>query len=226
MVKKPVNEILDRLERRSEERASPGSALGKQPSWRSTPFTMLIATVLSQRNRDDCTYLAAERLFDAYPTPEGLMNAPQEKVDELIRTVNFHHGKAKAIREIARIIHLDYGGQVPADIDLLLSLPMVGRKTANCVLAYAFKIDAICVDTHVHRISNRIGLVRSDLPEETEKQLEKVVPRERWRSINELMVRFGQEVCTPLRPKHDLCPIAEFCDHYKKQLKEFGNGQG
>jgi endonuclease-3 len=180
---------------------------------------MLVATVLSQRNRDECTYLAAERLFAVYPTPELLMAAPQERVDELIRTVNFHYGKAKAIREIARIIHSDYGDEVPADIDLLMSLPMVGRKTANCVLAYAFKMDAICVDTHVHRISNRIGLVRSKAPEETEEQLKKVVPRERWRSINELMVRFGQEVCTPLRPKHDICPITEFCDHYK-QLKE------
>lgn len=219
MERKPVNEILDRLERRSEERASPGSALGRQPSWRSTPFTMLVATVLSQRNRDESTYLAAERLFAVYPTPEELMNAPQEKVDELIRTVNFHFEKAKAIREIARIIHQDFGDNVPADIDLLMSLPMVGRKTANCVLAYAFKIDAICVDTHVHRISNRIGLVTSVAPEETEKQLERAVPRERWRSINELLVRFGQEVCTPLRPKHELCPITEFCDHYQELHK-------
>lgn len=222
MATKPVNEILDRLERRSAERASPGSALGRQPSWRSSPFTMLIATVLSQRTRDESTYLAAERLFALYPTPEGLMNAPRERVDDLIRTVNFHFGKAKAIREIARIIHEDYGDEVPADIDLLLNLPLVGRKTANCVLAYAFKIDAICVDTHVHRIANRIGLVSSIQPEETEKQLERVVPRERWRSINELLVRFGQEVCTPLRPKHGLCPISEFCDHYQEQLRKNG----
>jgi endonuclease III len=226
MVRKPVNEILDRLERRSRERASPGSALGRQPSWRSTPFTMLIATVLSQRNRDESTYRAAERLFAVHPTPEGLMNAPLEEVDALIRTVNFHFGKAKAIREIARIIHQDHGDEVPADLDLLMELPLVGRKTANCVLAYAFQIDAICVDTHVHRISNRIGLVSTTVPEVTEKQLERAVPRERWRSINELMVRFGQEVCTPLRPKHELCPITEFCDHYQNQLKGQKNGPG
>lgn len=219
MEKKPVNEILDRLERRSAERAHPGTALGRSPSWRPTPFTTLVATVLSQRNRDECTYLAAERLFALYPTPETLMNASQETVDDLIRTVNFHYGKAKAIREIARIIHQDYHDEVPADIDLLMALPMVGRKTANCVLAYAFKMDAICVDVHVHRISNRIGLVHTRVPEETEERLKEAVPRERWRSINELMVRFGQEVCTPLRPKHERCPITEFCDHYR-QLEE------
>jgi endonuclease-3 len=217
MPRKPVTEILDRLERRSAERASPGTALGREPSWKRTPFTTLIATVLSQRNRDECTYKASENLFSAYATPQELMDAPQEEVDELIRAVNFHYGKAKAIREIARIVHEDYGDEVPRSIDELMSLPMVGRKTATCVQAYAFKMDAICVDTHVHRISNRIGLVSSKTPEETEEQLKEVVPRDRWRSVNELMVRFGQEVCTPLRPKHDLCPITEFCDLYQKE---------
>jgi endonuclease-3 len=217
MTEKPVNEILDRLERRSDERASPGSALGREPSWKGTPFTMLIATVLSQRNRDECTYLASERLFARFDTPAALKAAPLEEVDELIRTVNFHRGKAAAIKEIARIIDDDFYGQVPADIDRLMTLPMVGRKTANCVLAYAFKVDAICVDVHVHRISNRIGLVHSTTPEGTEEQLKQVVPQHRWISVNELLVRFGQEVCTPLRPKHDLCPIREFCDHYQQR---------
>jgi endonuclease-3 len=211
---KPVNEILDQLALRSEERASPGTALGREPSWRGTPFTMLIATVLSQRNRDECTYQASERLFAKFDRPEVLKDAPFEEVDELIHMVNFHRGKAAAIKEIARIINDDFKGQVPADIDLLTTLPMVGRKTANCVLAYAFKLDAICVDTHVHRISNRIGLVKSRDPQGTEEQLQRLVPRHRWRSINELMVRFGQEVCTPLRPKHDQCPIRQYCNLY------------
>jgi endonuclease-3 len=220
MADKPIDEILDRLERRSQERASPGSALGREPSWRRTPFTMLIATVLSQRNRDECTYLASERLFSVYDSPEKLMAATEDEVDQLIRTVNFHRGKAVAIRKIARIVHEDMGDQVPDDIDGLMALPMVGRKTANCVLAYAFEKDAICVDTHVHRISNRIGLVKSMTPEGTEEQLKQVVPQERWRSVNELMVRFGQEVCTPLRPKHQVCPIREFCDHYLESMKD------
>ncbi len=219
MADKPVNEILDRLERRSEGRASPGSALGREPSWRRTPFTILIATVLSQRNRDECTYAASERLFAEHDTPEKLMSASEDEVDDLIRAVNFHRGKARAIREIARIVHEDMGGKVPEDIEGLMSLPMVGRKTANCVLAYAFGKDAICVDTHVHRISNRIGLVKSATPDATEEQLMRSVPRERWRSVNAVMVRFGQEVCTPLRPKHEICPIREFCDHYLESRK-------
>lgn len=218
MADKPVVEILDRLERRTEERASPGSALGREPSWHRTPFTTLIATVLSQRNRDECTYAASERLFAEHSTPEKLMSASEDEIDALIRAVNFHRGKAKAIREIARIIHEEMGGRVPDDIEGLMSLPMVGRKTANCVLAYAFGKDAICVDTHVHRISNRIGLVKSKTPDETEEQLKQVVPQDRWRSINELMVRFGQEVCTPLRPKHEACPIREFCDLYLESM--------
>lgn len=219
MADKPVNEILDRLERRSDERASPGSAPGREPSWRRTPFTTLIATVLSQRNRDECTHLASERLFAEHDTPEKLMSASEDEVDGLIRAVNFHRGKARAIREIARIIHQNMDDRVPEDIEGLMSLPMVGRKTANCVLAYAFGKDAICVDTHVHRVSNRIGLVKSKTPDGTEEQLMLTVPRERWRSVNAIMVRFGQEVCTPLRPKHEVCPITEFCDHYQETRK-------
>jgi len=213
---KPVSEILDRLEHRSDERAFPGTALGREPSWERTPFTTLISTVLSQRNRDECTYAASERLFSKYPSPALLMRAPLDEVDALIRSVNFHTSKAKAIREIARIVQDQFGGEVPRDAESLMSLPMVGRKTATCVQGYAFHMDVICVDTHVHRISNRIGLVRSKTPDETEGQLMETVPRDRWSEINEVFVRFGQEVCTPLRPKHEQCPIREFCDTYQR----------
>lgn len=213
---KPVDEILDRLEARSSQRASPGSAIGLEPSWRRDPFTTLIATVLSQRTRDECTWIASEKLFSKYPTPEALMSAPEESITAAIGAVNFHKGKARAIKEIARIIHEEHDGIVPSDVEGLMALPMVGRKTANCVLAYAFEKDAICVDTHVHRISNRIGLVSSSSPESTEEQLREVVPRSRWRSVNELMVRFGQEICTPQRPKHEQCPIRDFCDTFSR----------
>lgn len=222
MIEKPVDEILDRLEARSPQRASPGSAIGLEPSWRRDPFTMLIATVLSQRTRDECTWIASEKLFSEYGTPRTLMNAPEESITAAIGAVNFHKGKARAIKEIARIIHEEHHDAVPSDIEGLMALPMVGRKTANCVLAYAFEKDAICVDTHVHRISNRIGLVRSAGPDGTEEQLKVVVPRPRWRSVNELMVRFGQEICTPLRPKHDLCPIQEFCDTFLQESGRTG----
>ena len=213
---KPVNEILNSIAQAAEGEASPGTALGKVSKWRPDPFHILIATVLSQRNRDECTYLAARRLFEVYDSPKDLAGAPQEEVDELIHSVNFHFGKTEAIRKIARIIHVDYHDQVPSDVNALMALPMVGRKTATCVQAYAFKIDAICVDTHVHRISNRIGLVRTRTPAQTEEKLMKIVPKNRWREVNEIMVRFGQQICTPLHPKHGECNITQFCDYYQK----------
>lgn len=213
-MEKPVREILRRLAQRSEDRALPGSAPGMSITWEADPFKMLISTVLSQRNRDESTHAASARLFERYDTPEKLSSAPLEEVEDLIRPVNFHKGKAKAIMEISRILMERHGSEVPRTVEELDALPLVGRKTATCVLSYAYDLDFICVDTHVHRISNRIGLVRTTTPDRTEEELMKVVPRDLWKSVNELMVRFGQEVCTPLRPKHDICPIREFCDLY------------
>ena len=217
MMKKPVREIFRRLAARSQDRAMPGSAPGMPITWVADPFKMLISTVLSQRNRDESTHAASRRLFERYDTAEKLAAASLQDVEELIRPVNFHKGKAKAIVEISRILVERHGGKVPRTVDELDALPLVGRKTATCVLSYAYDLDFICVDTHVHRISNRIGLVATTSPERTEEELMKVVPRELWKSVNELMVRFGQEVCTPLRPKHDICPIREFCDLYQAE---------
>lgn len=213
-MEKPVREIFRRLAQRSEDRAMPGSARGMPITWEADPFKMLISTVLSQRNRDESTHAASGRLFELYDTPDKLSSAPLEEVEELIRPVNFHKGKTKAIVEISRILMEMHGGEVPRTVEELDALPLVGRKTATCVLSYAYDLDFICVDTHVHRVSNRIGLVRTSSPDRTEEELMKVVPRDLWKSVNELMVRFGQEVCTPLRPKHDICPIREFCDLY------------
>lgn len=212
---KRANEVLDLLELRSLGRAYPGSAIGREPSWERTPFTVLLATVLSQRTRDLDTWTASESLFTRYSTPRQVMDAPEEEIAELIRRTNYHKGKAKAIKEIATIVCERFEGEVPSNLEDLMALPMVGRKTATCVLAHAFDMDTICVDTHVHRISNRLGLVQSNSPEETEEQLRRIVPRSRWRSVNELLVRFGQEICTPLRPKHDICPLKEHCDTYR-----------
>lgn len=218
-MEKPVREIFRRLAARSKGRASPGSAPGMVITWSQDPFRTLISTVLSQRNRDESTHMASRRLFEQYGTAEKLASAPLPEVEELIKGVNFHIGKAKAIVEISRILMEKHGGSVPRTVEDLDALPMVGRKTATCVLSYAYDLDFICVDTHVHRISNRIGLVRTTSPEKTEEELMKVVPKELWKSVNELMVRFGQEVCTPLRPKHDICPIREFCDLYLEEQR-------
>jgi len=125
------------------------------------------------------------------------------------------------VKEVSRIIHEDYADVVPEDMKELLSLPGVGRKTANCVLVYGFHKDAIPVDVHVHRISNRIGLADTRTPEETEEVLMKTVPRKYWLPLNDLMVQFGQTICRPISPKHDECPIAKLCDFYNHMDEEF-----
>jgi endonuclease-3 len=171
------------------------------------PFQVLISTVLSQRTRDEMTAVAALALFAEFPDPPALARAPLPRVRKLIRPVGFYNEKSKRIREIARVVEERFGGRVPADIDALLTLPGVGRKTANCVLVFGFGVPAIPVDTHVHRISNRLGIVRTKHPEETERELASLLPRDRWLEVNELLVTHGREVCRPIGPRCEACPI-------------------
>ncbi|VVB96577.1 G/T mismatches repair enzyme [uncultured archaeon] len=189
------------------------------------PFRQLIATVLSQRSRDDVTDRASEKLFSKYGTPAALAHADVADIEELIREVGFYRIKAPRVKEIARIISNDFKGKVPGDMETLLSLPGVGRKTANCVLVYGFGKDAIAVDTHVHRISNRLGFVSTKTPEETELKLREVLPKRYWRYINELLVRFGQDICRPVGPKCGVCMIGELCPNkrglFKVNLERF-----
>lgn len=175
------------------------------------PFCVLIATVLSQRTRDEVTERASEKLFSKYGKASALAHANVKDIEELIREVGFYRIKAPRVKEIARIISNDFKGKVPDEMEALLSLPGVGRKTANCVLVYGFGKDAIAVDTHVHRISNRLGLVGTKTPEETELKLREVLPKKHWRSINELLVRFGQETCRPVAPRCGACILYELC---------------
>ncbi|NTV79615.1 MAG: endonuclease III [Clostridiales bacterium] len=175
------------------------------------PFYVLISTVLSPRPRDDVTIPTTEKLFQVDDSPEAMAGADSEDIEKLIKNVGFYRVKSQRIIEISRILLEEYGGKVPDNIDDLLKLPGVGRKTANCVLTYAFRKDAIAVDTHVHRISNRLGLVTTKTPEETEVELEFVVPRELWQYVNELLVRFGQDVCRPVSPKCDVCVLEDLC---------------
>ena len=177
----------------------------------SDPFRTLISTVLSQRTRDEVTYRATDKLFSKYNTPSDLAGADTDELKELIREVGFFRMKAPRIKEIARIIQNEYKGKVPDDMEALLTLPGVGRKTANCVLAYGFGQDAIAVDTHVHRISNRLGLISTKTPEDTEKELYKIIPKKHWKYINEFLVRFGQDICRPVGPKCGTCPIIDMC---------------
>ena len=178
---------------------------------RQTPFQVLIGTVLSQRTRDEKTDGAARTLFSRYPSPEALAVAKVEEIEELIRPVNYYRTKAKRIRDICTILLAHYNGRTPDTIAELMKLPGVGRKTASCVMVYGFGRPALPVDTHVHRIANRIGLVRTRVPEETERALREVLSGRHLMSCNELMVKHGQTICRPRGPKCEECPLAGAC---------------
>ncbi|HEX7467344.1 MAG TPA: endonuclease III [Methanobacterium sp.] len=184
------------------------------------PYRVLIRTILSQRTRDENTDQASESLFSKYHTMEEIANARPEDLEPLIRKAGFFRVKSRRIKEVSQIIIDEFNGVVPDNIDELLTLPGVGRKTANCVLVYGFTKPAIPVDVHVHRISNRIGLVDTHNPEQTEKELEKVVPKKNWIELNDLMVQFGQTICRPISPLHEECPINDLCDYYWDMGKE------
>jgi endonuclease-3 len=220
---KDPSRILDLIQDVVKVGAFPGIKEGRKASWSTDPFHILISTVLSQRTRDQNTANASERLFKEYNMPAQIAYAPIERLRELIRPAGFPDHKAKAIKEISRRIHEEMGDRVPNTIESLIALPMVGRKTANCVLSYAFHIPAICVDTHVHRISNRIGLVSSVDPEGTESQLRKIIPRNLWIDVNSLMVRFGQTICLPRGPHCDSCPISFTCDYFWNSSQKSGD---
>lgn len=183
------------------------------------PFRILIGTILSQRTRDEKTTLATESLFRGFKTPQELSRADEATVRELIKPVGFYNKKAKSIITVAKILVDEFGGEVPSEMDDLMTLPWVGRKTANCVLVYGFEKPAIPVDTHVHRISNRLGLVDTKTPEQTESQLVKTVPRRYWLRLNDLFVRFGQTTCRPVGPRCSECALTARCRYYREVVK-------
>ncbi len=179
------------------------------------PFKVLIGTILSQRTRDENTTRATENLFSKYTTAEELAHADPKVVKALIRPSGFYNMKTRNIIRVSNQLLTEFGGKVPDNIDDLLKLHAVGRKTANCVLVYAFGEPAIPVDTHVHRIANRLGLVTTKKPEETEDRLTKTVPKRYWLDVNDLFVRFGQTVCKPIGPKCSACTLRGECRYYR-----------
>ena len=179
------------------------------------PFSILIGTILSARTKDETTTKAVKALFAKYKNPKELANAKIKDVETIIRSIGFFHGKSKRIIEVAKIIHTKYKDKVPEDLDTLVQLPGVGRKTANCVLVYAFEKPAIPVDIHVHRISNRLGLVDTKNPEETEQELMSQIDKKYWIDINDTFVMYGQNICKPISPMCDVCKIKKSCKYYK-----------
>ena len=177
-----------------------------------TPFHVLVSCVLSLRTKDAVTSEASAKLFARAGSPEELLKIPGRELERLIYPVGFYRTKAKNLRAICSILLEKFDGKVPREFELLMSLPGVGRKTANLVLAKGFGIPAICVDTHVHRISNRLGWIRTKNPGETEKELKKLLPREHWIEINDLLVPFGQKICQPVSPWCSRCDVEELCE--------------
>ncbi|MCG3779902.1 MAG: Endonuclease III [Nitrosopumilus sp.] len=179
------------------------------------PFSILIGTILSARTKDETTTKVVKALFVKYKNPKDLANAKIKDVEKIIKSIGFFHVKSKRIIEVAKIIHKKYKDKVPEDLDTLVQLPGVGRKTANCVLVYAFEKPAIPVDIHVHRISNRLGLVDTKNPEETEQELMKKIDKKFWIDINDTFVMYGQNICKPISPMCDICKIKKSCKYYK-----------
>jgi len=176
-----------------------------------SPYRVLISTLLSLRTKDETTLKASERLFRVADTPEKMLKLSKEEIEKLIYPVGFYHRKAEQILKISKILIEKYNGKVPDSLDELLKLPGVGRKTANLVLNEGFGKLGICVDTHVHRISNRLGLVKTKTPEQTEFALRKILPKKYWIIFNTLLVTLGQNICTPISPKCSICPIEQYC---------------
>jgi endonuclease-3 len=181
----------------------------------SDPFRILISTILSHRTRDENTTRATENLFSRYRTPSQLAAADPEVVRGLIRPAGYYNVKTRNIITASKQLMEQFEGKVPDNEEDLLKLRAVGRKTANCVLVYAFNKPAIPVDTHVHRISNRLGLVNTKKPEETEAELTRTVPKRYWLDLNDLFVRFGQTTCKPIGPRCVSCSLAGGCRYYR-----------
>ena len=169
-------------------------------------YCVLISTILSLRTKDDVTLQASVRLFNTASNPADMLKLSAEQIEKLIFPTGFYKTKAQRILEISQILMDKYNGKVPNTVEELLALPGVGIKTANLTLNLGFGIDAICVDCHVHQISNRMGWIKTSTPEESEKVLQTVMPKKYWIPLNELLVSYGQEVCTSVSPKCSICP--------------------
>ena len=177
----------------------------------NNPYRILISTLISLRTRDEVTLSASKRLFEKAKSLSDIEAMSEEDIAELIKPAGFYRRKAQDIKRIAAIINREYDGEIPPELDKLLALPGVGIKTASLVLNLGFGIDAVCVDCHVHEIANRLGWVDTKTPEDTEKELKRILPQRFWIPLNELLVRYGQHVCLPISPICSICTERETC---------------
>ena len=176
-----------------------------------TPFQLLISTILSAQCTDKQVNTVTKTLFKKYKNPQDYINAPIAELEEDIRPTGFFRNKAKSIKGCTQGLVDLYGGEVPSTMDELVKLPGVGRKTANCVLGAAFDVPGVVVDTHVKRLSLRLGLTENQNPDKIEKDIEKLLPKDRWRRFSDILIYHGRDVCKARKPDHDRCPVFNLC---------------
>jgi len=205
----PIEKVIKGLKKHKELQEAP--VLTYIANLTKDPYRILISCILSLRTKDRTTSAAASRLFNVADTPDKMIKLTKEQIANLIYPVGFYNVKAEKILKITGILLNEYKGEVPSDLDELLKLPGVGRKTANLVITEAYGKDGICVDTHVHRITNRWGFVSTRSPYETEVELKKRLPKRYWKELNSLLVKFGQTVCVPVAPFCSKCKIINYC---------------
>jgi endonuclease-3 len=185
----------------------------------TNPYVVLVSTVLSQRTKDENTRKATTQLFDVYKNVNEIAKLNPEAIYDLIKPAGMYKQKSKRIIELSKIIVNEYNSKVPDDIDELVKLPGVGRKTANIVLYVSFGQEAMAVDTHVHRIANRLGWIDTKKPEYSEFEIMKIISKDLWGPLNGSMVAFGQQVCKSRKPKCDICPLNKYCNFFKENKK-------
>jgi endonuclease III len=216
-----IQAMQDTLRRQKPPRLT--ALKGLQMEETGDPFKILIGTILSARTRDENTTKVVRKFFERYTTPEEVACADIDEIKKIIHSIGFYNVKANRIKEVAKVLVERHGGRVPSNIDDLLQLPGVGRKTANCVLVYAFDKPAIPVDIHVHRISNRLGLVKTKTPEQTETELMKIIDRSLWTSVNDTFVMYGQNICVPIKPHCSMCNLKNSCSYSISNRKVFAS---
>jgi endonuclease-3 len=209
MTKFPFNEMINTLKTYLKDEVPVVTRISKSET--GSPFLVLVSTLLSLRTKDETTDQAMERLVKVATTPEELLNLSDQSLEKIIYPVGFYRNKAKTLKTVSSIIIQKYHGKVPDSLDELLTIKGVGRKTANLVVTEAYGKPGICVDTHVHRISNRLGILSTKNPHQTEEELRRVLPRKYWKIYNTLLVAFGRRTCQPVSPRCTQCPIAHLC---------------
>jgi endonuclease-3 len=213
--------IIEKIkEMLSKEPYSKTTMLGDLTRKINDPYVVLTATILSHRTKDEITEKVVIDFIKKYPNVNELAKADIKELENVIKKVGFYRNKAKTLIKLAKVLVEKYNGKIPDDINELLSLPGVGRKTANCVLVYAYKKPAIPVDTHVHRIMNRLGIVETKTPEETEFVLMEKIDKMYWLDINETFIRFGKSICKPIKPLCNICALKTICKYYKELPKD------